>query len=65
MVKLITCPLIKLQFYFRIKEKKQKYMKYEICKREEKRKVPKKYRTVRVDVAMINTGQFNSNIGLF
>ena len=40
-------------------------MKYEICKREEKRKVPKKYRKVRVDVAMINTGQFNSNIGLF
>ena len=43
-------------------------MKYEICKREEERKkgkYPKKYRTVRVDVAMINTGQFNSNIGLF
>ena len=38
---IITCPLIKLQFYFRIKEKKQKYMKYEICKREEKRKVHK------------------------
>ena len=37
-------------------------MKYEIYKREEKRKVPKKYRTVRVDVAMINTG---SNIALF
>ena len=65
MVKLITCPLIKLKFYFRIKEEKQKYMKYEIYKREGKRKVPKKYRTVRVYVAMINTEQFNSNIGLF
>ena len=67
MVKLIICPLIKLQLYFRIKEKKieyMKYMKYEIYKREEKRKVPPKYRTVRVDVAMINTEQFNSNIGL-
>ena len=41
-----------------------KYMKYEIYKREEKRKVPPKYRTVGVDVAMINTEQFNSNIGL-
>ena len=40
-------------------------MKYEVYEREEKRKVPKKYRTVRVDVAMINTDQFNSNIGLF
>ena len=40
-------------------------MKYEVYKREEKKKAPKKYRTVRVDVAMINIEQFNSNIGLF
>ena len=41
-VKLITCPLIKLQFFFRIKER---YIKYEMHKREEKGKYTKKYKT--------------------
>lgn len=45
-VKLITFPLIKLQFYLGYKrKKKEKYIKYEIFKREERGKYTKKYRT--------------------
>ena len=44
-MKLITCPLIKLQCFFRIKEKKERYITYEIHKREEKGKYTKTYKT--------------------
>lgn len=44
-VKLITCPLNKLQFYLGCKRKKERCIKYEIYKREERGKYTKKHRT--------------------
>ena len=41
-VKLITCPLIKLQFYLGYQGKKKKYIKYEIYKKEERGKYSQK-----------------------
>lgn len=53
-VKLITCPLNKLQFYLGCKRKKERCIKYEIYERKEE-STQKNIERTRVSAAMINT----------
>ena len=65
-MKLITCPLIKLQFFFFFKrEKKRGILSMQYIRERKKESTQKLIKHTRFGVAMINTEQDNNNVVLF